>query len=63
MGETDRGVLVFLCVHTTAAATVLAVDPGCKAVAVQLEALGLLAIAPLGTTAKTHSTVPCYELV
>ena len=44
--------LVFLGVHATAAAAVLAVNPCCKAVAVQLEALGLLAVAPLGTTAS-----------
>lgn len=44
--------LVFLCVHATAAAAILAVHSCCKAVTVQLEALGLLAIAPLGTTAS-----------
>ena len=44
--------LVFLCVHATAAAAVVAEYSCCKAVAVQLEALGLLAVAPLGTTAS-----------
>lgn len=48
----DVYLLVFLCVHATAAAAVLAVHSCCKAVAVQLEALGLLAIAPLGSTAS-----------
>ena len=48
----EEGVPVFLSVHATAAAAVLAVGPSSKAIAVKLEALGLLAIAPLGTTAR-----------
>ncbi len=48
-------ILVLLCVQTTAAAAVLAVDSSSKAVAVQLEALGLLAVAPLWTPTAQHS--------
>lgn len=53
--------LVFLCVHATAAAAVVAEYSCCKAIAVQLEALGLLAVAPLGTTA-INSTKFVYAL-
>ena len=44
--------LVLLGIHATAAAAVLAVDSCCKAIAVQLQALGLLAVAPFDTTAS-----------
>ena len=51
------GVLVLLCIRTTAAAAVLTVHSSSKAVTVQLEALGLLAVTPLGTTARHEQII------
>ena len=57
----SEDILVLLCVQTTAAAAVLAVDSSSKAVAVQLEALGLLAVAPLWTPTAQHSLFVCMH--
>ena len=57
----SEDILVLLCVQTTAAAAVLAVDTSSKAVAVQLQALGLLAVAPLWTPTAQHSLFVCMH--
>ncbi len=57
----SEAILVLLCVQTTAAAAVLTVDSSSKAVAVQLEALGLLAVAPLWTPTAQHTLFVCMH--
>ena len=56
-----ENILVLLCVQTTAAAAVLAVDSSSKAVTIQLEALGLLAVAPLWTPTTQHNLFVCVH--
>jgi len=56
-----ENILVLLCVQTTAAAAVLAVDSSSKAVTIQLEALGLLAVAPLWTPTAQHNLFVCVH--
>lgn len=54
--QRHQDLLVLLCVHAAGTAAVLAIDARSKAVTVKLEALGLLAVAALGTAAMKVDT-------